>query len=105
MNAAEAQPLSATEALLAQAAAETSVEVLTARLHLIATGSAVIKPMDRTLLVSGDGTAGHGLLGGERHGVWLEGPGPSCAIRSYRLIAAAEREEAAAARARQEASC
>lgn len=93
-----ADPLSATEALLAQAAAETSVEVLTARLHLIATGGAVTKPMDRTLLVAGDGTAGHTLLGGERPGVWTPGPGASCAIRSSRLIAAAERAEAAAAR-------
>lgn len=95
--------LSVTEALLAQAAAESPAEVHAARLALISSGGHVTRPMDRTLLASGDGTAGNELLGGARqpaHG-WPADAGPSCAVRSYRLLQAADR---AAARTAREAS-
>lgn len=98
MTAATAQ-LSATEALLAQAAAATSSEVHVARLALIGTGGHCVRPMDRTLLLAGDGTAGRTLLAGDRPAAWAPGAGPSCAIRSCRLLKATERAEAMAAAA------
>ena len=79
--------LSATEALLAQAAATSPIEVLTARLSLIATGLAAVRPMDRSLLTAGDGHAGRQLLADDRP-TSPAGPGPSCAIRSSRLYRA-----------------
>jgi hypothetical protein len=81
-----ARGLSATEALLAQAAAVTPAEVHAARLALIYTGGDVVKPLDRTLLTSGTGCAGRTLLGGSRPGTWGDVPGPSAAIRSARLL-------------------
>lgn len=87
MSAPGARQLSATEALLSQAAAVTPAEVHTARLALIAAVGAAVKPMDRTTLTAGDGTAGRQLLGGPRvTGPWADTPGPSCAIRSSRLL-------------------
>ncbi|AEI11850.1 hypothetical protein [Cellulomonas gilvus] len=56
--------VTATEALLSQAAAVTPEETFTARQSLVATGGAMSVPLDRALLVAGDGTAGHGLLAG-----------------------------------------
>jgi hypothetical protein len=54
--------LTATEALLAQAAAQTPAEAQAARLALIATGAAMMRPLDTTVLVAGDGSAGRELL-------------------------------------------
>lgn len=56
--------LSATEAVLAAACAVSREEHLAARMALIETGAAILRPIDLGLLVSGDGTAGGVLLGG-----------------------------------------
>lgn len=73
-------PLSATEALLACAAAETTEEFHAARLALIANGVGMLSDVDRSALVSGDGTAGRYLLGGTGFV-----PADGCARRSMRL--------------------
>jgi len=67
--------LTATDALLAAAAATTRAEMHAARLALINTGGGVLQGPDLSTLVSGDGTAGRHLLGGAGH----------TAIRSSRL--------------------
>ena len=72
--------LTATDALLACAAAETRAELHAARLALIDAGTGVIKDINRTTVVTGDGTAGRHLLAGT--GMV---PADSCAIRSSRL--------------------
>ncbi|GAA4627314.1 hypothetical protein [Cellulomonas oligotrophica] len=58
--------VTATEALLAQAAAATPAEALDAQLALIRTGGEMLKPLYVGVLVTGDGTAGRFLLGGWR---------------------------------------
>lgn len=55
--------LTATEAVLAAAAATTPEEMHAARLALIATGSAVTRNLDRSHMVAGTGLAGRRLLG------------------------------------------
>lgn len=65
----------ATDALLACASASTRAELHRARLELIACGHGVVRGLDTSLLVAGDGTAGDALLGG----------GGSTAIRSHRI--------------------
>lgn len=69
--------LTPTEALLSCAAAETAQELHAARQALIATGARMLDDLDRSALVSGDGTAGAYLLAG---------PKASCARRSERLV-------------------
>ncbi|MCR6706583.1 MAG: hypothetical protein NVV66_18470 [Cellulomonas sp.] len=59
--------LTPTDALLALAAATTLEEMHAARLAVIETGAAMLRPLDRRGLVAGDGTAGHLLLGGAAH--------------------------------------
>ncbi|UJP39357.1 hypothetical protein [Cellulomonas palmilytica] len=59
--------LTPTDALLALAAAQSPAEVNAARLALIETGSAMLRPLDRRGVLVGDGTAGHLLLGGAAH--------------------------------------
>lgn len=85
MTAPTKRGLSATEALLSQAAALTPAEAHTARLALIAAAGKAMTAVDRSVLVAGDGSAGNELLGGVRPGAWA-GVGPSCAIRSSRLL-------------------
>lgn len=87
--------VSATEALLAQAAAVTPAEAHTARLALIGCGGEVVKPLDRSLLVVGDGAAGQRLLAGDPLAARLGHPGPSVARRSYQLVQRMEQEQAA----------
>lgn len=78
--------LTATEALLSVAAAETAAERHLARLALIATGGDVVRPLDLGHLTAGDGTAGHRLLGGgPRVRVAGHHVGPSTAIRSRNI--------------------
>lgn len=84
--------LSATEALLSCAAAETAVEMAAARMALIENGSGVMAKPDRGLLVSGTGDAGRHLLGATPPrppdvslSVWAVYASNSCAMRSSRL--------------------
>lgn len=79
-----APTLTATEAVLSQAAALTGAEIHQARLALIATGGAVTTEIDTADLIAGDGTAGRLLLGGPRPGPWPSRS--SCAIRSSTLL-------------------
>ena len=72
--------LSATDALLACAAATSRAEMYTARMAMIRSGGEVLKDLDRTTLVAGDGTAGRHLLAGVG-----SAQVDSCAIRSSRL--------------------
>lgn len=61
---ATARGLSAHEALLSAAAAQTPAERLAAELALIATGTAMLtRPSAIAAPLVGDGTAGRGLLG------------------------------------------
>lgn len=56
--------LSATEAVLSLAAAQSGAEVHASRLALIESGPAMLRPLDTSDLVAGDGSAGHTLLAG-----------------------------------------
>ncbi|EYR64657.1 hypothetical protein N866_07025 [Actinotalea ferrariae CF5-4] len=56
--------LTPVEAFLSIAAADTRAEMHAARLALISSGAGMLKGLDTTDLVSGDGTAGRSLLGG-----------------------------------------
>lgn len=58
--------MSATEGVLAMAAALTHEELLAGRLAVIGSGRQVLDPLDRSLLVAGDGSAGRVLLAGSR---------------------------------------
>jgi hypothetical protein len=71
--------LTATDAVLSCAAAQTREELHLARLALIDTGRAVLTDLDRGSLVSGTGDAGRYLLGGSGH------PSDTTARRSSRL--------------------
>lgn len=75
--------LTPTEAVLAAAAATTPAEMHAARMALIATGDGLMTRLDRSLVVSGDGTAGRRLLGGI---------GGSCAARTTVLEARLRRQ-------------
>lgn len=90
--------LSATEALLSCAAAETAVEMLAARMALIENAGGALAAPDTRLLLAGDGTAGRHLLGENPPRPALPGRTPpppdspwtrfardSCALRSSRL--------------------
>lgn len=68
--------LSPTEAVLAAAAATTRAEMLAARLAVIDTGLGMMRGLDRSLLVAGDGTAGARLLAS------APGRGRTCAART-----------------------
>lgn len=56
--------LNATDAVLACAAAETPEEMHAARFAVISNGVGMLADIDRSSVVSGDGTAGAYLLGG-----------------------------------------
>lgn len=82
----EPQRMTATEALLSQAAAVTPEEVHAARLAIVSAREC-IRPLDRTNMLEGDGRAGRVLLADDRPSHWSgTAPGPSCAIRSRRLL-------------------
>jgi hypothetical protein len=72
--------LTATDALLACAAAQDRIEMLAARMALIDTGHGVNRDIDRATVLVGDGTAGRHLLAGVDHPT-----ADSCGIRSRRL--------------------
>lgn len=72
--------LTATDAVLAAAAAQTEAEMHAARIALIETGGDVLRGLDYGSLVSGDGTAGRRLLGGTGSPL-----ADSTAMRSTRL--------------------
>lgn len=72
--------LTATDALLACAAATSRTEMLAARTALIRTGGTVLNDLDKASLLAGDGSAGAHLLAAV--------PNPTCnstAVRSSRL--------------------
>ena len=72
--------LTPTEAVLACAAAESTLELHEARMALIESGGAMMADLDTTGLLAGDGTAGRTLLGGTGSS-WRD----TCAARSHRI--------------------
>ena len=75
-----APDLTATDALLACAAATSRAELHAARLALIGAGAGVNADLDQTTLTAGDGAAGRHLLAATGRP-----NGDSCGIRSRRL--------------------
>ncbi len=73
---------SVTEAVLSAAIAETRAEHQAAFLALIDGGAKILNPLDRTLLLAGDGTAGRALLGGPINDAQAE---PSAVRRQNRI--------------------
>lgn len=72
--------MTATDALLACAAATTRAELFAARMALIKTGHDVVRDIDRASVLEGDGTAGQHLLAGTG-----QAHRDSAAIRSARM--------------------